>query len=124
MAEQLLIYQKLYDLVVWLYPLINRIPKGHKQVLGKHLEELCISLLLLIIKANKARGNTRVTLQLQFSDDLDGLRILIRLGKDLRFISIKQYAVTAEKIYEVGRMLSGWMKSGEVKTEVKQEILL
>lgn len=124
MAEQLLIYQKLYDLVVWLYPLINRIPKGHKQVLGKQMEELCISLLLLILKANKAKGASRALLQLQFSDELDCLRILIRLGKDLRFISIKQYTLAAEKVNEIGRMLSGWMKSGDVKTKVAQEILL
>ncbi len=124
MSERLLIYQKHYDFVVWLYPLINRIPKGHKQVLGKQMEELSISLLLLIVRANKSRSNERVQLQQQFSDELDCLRLLIRLAKDLRFISINQYAVAAEKMNEIGRMLSGWVKSTETKKEVKQETLL
>ena len=70
MAEQLIIYQKFYDLVVWLIPVINKIPKSHRLVLGKHLEELCILILLLLVKANKSKGQTRAVLQLNISDDL------------------------------------------------------
>ncbi len=120
MAEQLLIYQKLYDAILWLYPCINRIPKSHRLVLGRHIEELSITLLLLVIKANKARGQERFVLQEQISDELDCLRILIRLAKDVRCMSIKQYSVAAEKLNEIGRMLSGWM--GKKQTE--QEKLL
>lgn len=109
MTEQLLIYQKIYDFVLWLYPVINRIPKSHRLVLGRHLEELGILLLLLVVKANKKKGQERVDLQEKISDGLDSLRILIRLSKDRRFISIKQYVFGAEKINEIGRMLIGWM---------------
>ena len=110
MCEKLLIFQKTYDFIRWLYPIINRIPKSHRLVLGRHLEELAISLLLLVIKANKARGQSRLSLQLQVSDELDCLRILVRLTKDLRFMSVKQYTTGAEKINEIGRMLNAWMK--------------
>jgi len=110
MCEKLLIFQKTYDFLLWLYPIINRIPKSHRLVLGRHLEELAISLLFLVIKANKARGQNRLPIQLQVSDELDCLRILIRLTKDLRFMSVKQYTTGAEKINEIGRMLSAWMK--------------
>lgn len=110
MAEQLIIYQKFYDLVVWLIPVINKIPKSHRLVLGKHMEELCILILLLLVKANKSTGQTRTAMQINISDELDSLRILIRLNKDLRFMSIKQYSSAAEKLNEIGRMLSGWMK--------------
>lgn len=110
MCEKLLIFQKTYDLLLWLYPVVNRIPKSHRMVLGRELEETAISLLVLIIKANKSRGQLRTELQLRISDDLDSLRILIRLTKDLKFMSIKQYTVGAEKINEIGRMLQSWMK--------------
>ena len=111
MSKQLLIYQKLYDFVLWMYPLINRIPKSHRLVLGRHIEELCISLLVLVISANKVRGQKRSALQIEISNKLDKLRILIRLSKDLRFISIRQYTYAAEKMNEIGKMLYGWMKS-------------
>jgi len=41
---------------------------------------------------------------------LDKLRILIRLSKDLHFISIRQYEFVANKVNEIGKMLGGWMK--------------
>lgn len=124
MAEQLIVYQKFYDLVVWLFPVINKIPKSHRLVLGKHLEELCIVILLLLIKANRSKGQTRAVLQTDISDELDCLRILIRLNKDLRFMSIKQYALAAEKLNEIGRIMSGWVQSNEDRKEVTQQNLL
>lgn len=114
MAGQLLIYQKIYDLVLWLYPAINRIPKSHRLVLGRYLEEVSIQILVLVIKANKKRDKERVSLREKISEMLDILRILIRLTKDRKFMSIKQYVFAVEKINEIGRMLNAWMKSSNV----------
>lgn len=111
MSEQLLIYQKIYDFVRWLYPFINRIPKSHRLVLGRQIEELALAILVLIISANKSRGDKRKELQSQVSEKLDCLRILIRLSKDLKFMSIKQYTFASEKMNEIARMLIGWMKT-------------
>lgn len=113
MYEKLLIIQKMYDLILWIYPLVNRIPKSHRMILGRQLEELAISILIFMIRANKTRGSNRQMLQLQISDDLDCLRILVRLCKDLRFMSIAQYRNTAERLNEIGKMLYGWRKAGE-----------
>lgn len=108
--NKLILFQKVYDFLVYFYPIINRIPKSHRLVLGKTLEEICIELLLLIVEANKTNGEERRCLQKNISDKVDALRILIRLSKDLKFISIKQYVFTAEKVNEMGKMLNGWMK--------------
>ena len=108
MTEQLLIYQKFYDFILAFYPVINHIPKSHRLVMGRHLEELCLLLLTLIIKANRERGNNRTILQTQISDELDVLRILVRLSKDLKFMSIKQYTLIAERLNEVGKMVYSW----------------
>lgn len=107
--EKLVIFQKIYDFLLWLYPLINKIPKSHRMVLGRRLEEIGINLLLLSIEANKIRDNSRKVVQKQISDELDKLRILIRLTKDLRFMSITQYQHASEKINEIGKILYGWM---------------
>ena len=109
--QKLLIYQKSYALALILYPYINRIPQSHRQVLGKHLEQSAINLLVLTIKANKEKTNARLRRQLELSDELDVLRILIRLTKDLKFISVRQYTYVSEKINAIGRMLKGWMKT-------------
>lgn len=110
MEEKLIIFQKTYDFLVYFYPFINRIPKSHRQILGKTMEQISVEILLLIMEANKKTGNERINLQKQISDKLDYLRILIRLAKDLKFISIKQYAATADKLNEIAKMLTGWTK--------------
>ena len=108
--DDLLIFRKIYDLLLWLMPHINRLPKFYKQVLGKCLLEKCLVLLILVIKANKQKGTERIKSQMYLSDELDCLRIFLRLSKDLRLVSVKQYAYGAEKINEIGKMLSSWMK--------------
>lgn len=110
MRDQLLIFQKVYDFLLWLYPIINRIPKSHRLVLGRELEQLAITLLISVVKANKSYSTERSTLQQQISDDLDSIRILIRLTKDLKFMSVKQYTIGVEKINEIARMLTSWRK--------------
>jgi len=117
-TEKLIIFQKTYDFVsTWLFPSINRIPKYHKTILGKQMEELGLSILLLILCANKETGKKRIALQIKLSDDLDKLRILLRLTKDLRFMSIKQYSHGAQLLNEIGRVLTGWMR---VRVEEKE----
>lgn len=112
--EKLVIFQKIYDFLLWLYPLVNRIPKSHRLVLGRSIEEEAIKILLLSIQANKIRDGTRIIVQTQISDELDKLRILIRLTKDLHFISVAQYQHAAEKINEIGKILYGWMNSKRI----------
>lgn len=111
MPDKLLIFQKTYDFTIKLYPYLNRIPKSHRLTIGRYTEESSLRILQYIIRANKQRSTEqRKMLQAAISDELDILRIQIRLLKDLRFISVKQYINTIDKLNEIGRMLQGWMK--------------
>jgi len=109
-ADKLILFQKEYDFLLWLFPRVMHFPKHHKLVLGRQIEELALSILLQTISANANTGTSRHQLQLGISQDLDKLRILIRLSKDMRLISVKQYTYAAEKVNEIGKILSGWMK--------------
>lgn len=108
--EKFVLHQKIYDFTLWIYPLINRLPKNHRLILGRKLEELTLSLLLSLMKANKARGSERKQLQNESSDTLDYLRIMLRLSKDTRMVSVKQYLVSVELLNEIGRMLTSWIE--------------
>ena len=112
--EKFVLHQKTYDFILWLYPIINRLPKNHRLVLGRTLEELALSLLLSLMKANKSREIERKRFQEEASNTLDYLYIMIRLTKDMRLMSIKQYATSAEKLNEIGRMLTGWIGAKSV----------
>jgi len=109
MFQNLIIFQKLYDLILWTYPLINKFPKKQRFVLGQQLENILLDILKGIIQANQEMDKLE-TLK-QVSIDLDKFRILFRLAKDMRFMNINQYQFGAEKINEVGKILGGWIKS-------------
>ena len=102
--SDLILFQKFYDFTVGFYPIINRIPKSHRVTTGKLLEEKCISTLLNISLANKSTGDARKLLQKSISKDLDSLQILVRLCKDLRFVSVKQYVYQITKLNEKNRI--------------------
>ncbi len=107
MFQNLSIFEKTYELILWLYPRVNKFPKSQRFVLGQHIENTILKILEGIITANQERD--KLPYLKQVSVALDKLRILIRLAKDLRFISIRQYAFAAEKINEIGKMLGGWI---------------
>ncbi|MDP2652207.1 MAG: diversity-generating retroelement protein Avd [bacterium] len=108
-VHNLAIVEKTYELILWLYPVVNRFPKSQRFVLGQHIENTLLDMLENIIAANQTRDKTPHLKHV--SVDLDKLRLLVRLAKDLKFMSIKKYAFAAERINEVGRMLGGWIKA-------------
>lgn len=108
MLEELTIFQKTYDLILWLFPAVNKFPKSQRFVLGQRIEDSILEFLRLMIRANASRN--KLPILADASVELDQLRILIRLSKDLKFISINQYGFVSKMINEIGRMLGGWMK--------------
>ena len=108
MLDDLVIFQKVYDLILWIYPAINKFPKSQRFVLGQQIENTVLEILKGIIQANQESNKTSYLKQV--SIDLDKSRILIRLSKDLRFINIRQYQFAAEKINEIGKVLGGWTR--------------
>jgi four helix bundle protein len=106
MLNDLIIFQKTYDLLLWLYPIINKFPKSQRFVLGQRLENKMLDILGSIVKANAERD--KIPVLKKASVELDEFRILTRLAKDLRLVSIKQYEIAADKINEIGKLLCGW----------------
>jgi len=109
MYKNLSIFEKTYELILWLYPTVNKFPKSQRFVLGQQIENTVLEILKGIIQTNQEKS--KLTFLKQISVDLDKLRILIRLSKDLKFINLKQYQFSADKVNEIGKMLGGWIRS-------------
>jgi len=108
MLSELTILEKVYELILWLYPTVNKFPKSQRFVLGQRIETVSLGILEKIIAANQSRAKTAYLKKT--SIELDILRYLVRLSKDLHFISLRQYEFAAQKINEIGKMLGGWIK--------------
>lgn len=107
--QNLPIFEKTYELILWLYPAVNKFPKSQRFVLGQQIENTALNILKGIIQANAERA--KLPYLKQVSVELDKLRIIIRLAKDMKFFSVRQYEFSAGKINEIGKMLGGWIKS-------------
>jgi len=103
------ILEKTYDLILWLYPTVNKFPKSQRFVLGQHIENLSLEILEKIIEVNTYQK--KAELLKKISIELDKLRFLIRLSRDLKMIDLRKYEIASEKINEIGKMLGGWIKS-------------
>jgi len=111
MLDNLLIFQKTYDFVVWLYFLINRLPKSHRPILGNKIHTLALDVLIAMIQANRLPlEKERSEIQANISVNIDTLRILLRLTKDLKLMSIKQYTYATKNLNEIARMHKSWSK--------------
>lgn len=101
----MIIYQKVYDLILYLFPIVNRFPKSQRFVLGQQIENSLVEIAKMIVEANKRRNKLNVLYNMDV--ELEKLRLLVRLAKDLRFLSVKRYGLIAEKLDEIGRLLGG-----------------
>ena len=82
--QNLPIFEKTYELILWLYPAVNKFPKSQRFVLGQQIENTMLNIMKGIIQANAERA--KLPYLKQASVDLDKLRIIIRLAKDMKFL--------------------------------------
>ena len=111
MLRDLTIFQKTYELIQYLYPMVNKFPKNQRFVLGQRIENSALGVLEGIIVANNELDKEEALKKT--SVELEKLRIFMRLAKDLKFVSFKQYEYVSGLINEIGKMLGGWIKSSQ-----------
>ena len=100
---------KAYDFVLWLLPKVENFPKAHRFTVGERLTGHGIDLMTLLTEAAYARQKS--DLLEQASRKVNATRLLLRLAKDLRLMSMDAYAFSAAALDEIGRMVGGWNKT-------------
>lgn len=111
LAEDIPILQKMYELYKTFYSYSLNFPKKDRFGIGQRCEDLMLTLLQKIIRASKTSRDIKKRALYEVSIDLDTLKILIRLMKDVRVLDLKKYTVLQENLHEIGKMLGGWIKS-------------
>jgi len=109
MAEELIILQKIMDMMEYAYPALAQYPKGEKFALVTDIKRCMDAMLERCIEAQK-HYYKRNTLQ-QLDVEIMKLRAYLRLSHTLRFLPTKKYEVWSGLVVEIGKMLGGWLKS-------------
>lgn len=102
------IVQKLYDVLLWVTPLVSKFPKDKRYTIGNRMESLLIDILETLVEA--AYSPKKKELLTKANMDLEKFRFLARLAKDLRFIDLRRFKFLSVQVNEVGSMLGGWIK--------------
>jgi len=100
---------KTYDLIKYLFPVIQKFPRDHKFILGDRIQNKLLDIFELQIKSYYTGKNKLLYLS-DINIKLEQLRYLIRLCYNFRIINQKRYTFIFKKIDELGRMTGGWIK--------------
>jgi len=111
--EHLILYQKVYDFLLYVYPVIGRYPKFEKFTLQTQTKNCIVDFQRSIIRANKS--STKKSHLYEADALLEELKMLVRLAHDLRYIPPQRYETISKKIMEIGRLLGGLIKSVQAR---------
>ncbi len=103
------VFHQMHQFVLWLYPTVNKFPKNQRFVLGQRLERQAIDLIELLVEAKFS--SRKFTPLKKASIKINTLLVLIRLARDLNFLSANQYEFASKNIDEISSMIGGWLKT-------------
>jgi hypothetical protein len=111
MADQETVLTKMYDLLLYAVPQLEKFPRTQKFLLADRIETSMLNILDALIEAYYGPPSQKKEILRRTNIRLEQLRYLVRLSHDFQFFSHQKYGLLSEKINEVGKMVGGWMRS-------------
>lgn len=108
-TEDFKVLQKVQDMMIYGYPLLEQFPKAVKFSLAQDIRNSMNDLLRLTIEEEK-RTSKRTTLE-HMDVENEKLKYLLRVSMELKYLSRHHYGVWEKKIVEIGKMIGGLLKS-------------
>lgn len=103
---ELPLYRDTYQLILKVYEITKEFSKEYKYTLGQDMKRDALQLMRSIYRANKHRN--RVEHLEVFLDELELLKLEIRLCVDMKLVSIRKQAVLSELLARIGKQVTGW----------------
>lgn len=117
---ELIVQQKVYDMIVYAYPALEQFPKSQKFSLAQDIKKCLDMVMRLVVTANK-KYTKKNTLQ-ELDVEIATLKVYIRMAHDLGYLPPKKYEHWGKLIVEVGRMVGGWIKATKENRPVMTEM--
>ena len=108
--QHLPIYKTTYELLQHISRIVKNFPRDFKHSLGTKLRDEVVDLVLFIYKANSFLGERAKYVAL-IIERMQVVELLVRLSKDMRLMSIKQFSETVALTDSVARQAQGWLKT-------------
>ena len=105
------VYKASYDLFLQIFHLTKNFTKEYKYTIGEKLKNEMLELLLNLYRANSQHQKKEI-LQ-KGRENIEIVRVLLRIVKDLQQISIKKYADISIVIENISKQVTAWQKSSK-----------
>lgn len=102
------VYKKCYDLLISVFVAVKHYSREYKYNLGDRIKQEVLDVMLNIYRANVSE-NKSPYLQ-KGREHIEVLKLLIRLSKDLRLLSVAKYTELFGKTESISKQLLGWQK--------------
>ena len=108
--KHLPIYKATYDLLHQITRITRNYPRDFKFSMGQKLRDETVDLVVFIYKANSLQ-RSRHEFLMQIVERMQVVELLLRLSKDMRLLSVKQFSETVLLTDSIGRQAQGWLKT-------------
>jgi len=113
--DQLPVFKASYDLLLEVFLTVKNLTKEYKYTLGERLKEEVLELIIGIYRTNSRKDKLHMIRQAR--EEVEVIRLLVRLLFDLKQITLKRMVAVNERIELVSKQLAGWHKALEKKQE-------
>lgn len=100
-----------YDLLQYIVPQLVKFPRHQKFVLADRLQNALTDVLMLLIEAYYSKGEIKRAALQKANLELEKIRFLVRLAKDLHCLDLRRYELVQTKLNEIGVQTGTWLKS-------------
>lgn len=105
------VYKASYDLLLLVYEYSNPLSRDYKYTIGERLKSETLELLLLVFKSSTSEDKNKKVFILEAIDKIELVRLLLRVLKDLKQLSLKRYAQISILTENISKQITGWKKS-------------
>jgi hypothetical protein len=115
-SDDFKLLQKVQDMMIYGYPLLDQFPKSQKFSLGQDIRNSMNEILRLTITEEKKKSKQATLEHLDVENE--ALKRLLGISMELKYLSRHHYGVWSGKLVEIGKMIGGLLKSvnGKPKT--------
>jgi len=100
---------KSYNLTLWYLKKIEKLPKNHRYTLGEKIQQSLLDLLMIL--SDTIYSKNKHALLTQANQEIERLRLLTKLIKDLSILSTDNNRFVISSLNEIGQMIGGWRKT-------------
>jgi len=107
--DNLPVYKESYDLLVELFRFTKNFIREYKYTLGESIKKETVEMITNIYRANSSYSKENLIQSAR--ENVEVIRLFLRLLKDLKQINLEKFVFLNEKIKSVSKQLSAWQRS-------------